>query len=194
MAARPYVFDESFPHPWQAQILPGRPLIAPARQYVYPLAMEEVELGALELLLRVQAGAAQVGMTFALGFADPALPHGLWSCPDPGQLCAVAGGYAYVVRADEPKQWMQVPYRPVTSVHPAVESGLLIFAGFHRLWALGSTGQAWETERLSWEGVRVTEVGGGQLHGFGWDMATDTEIPFRVNLRDGSHTGGSGPK
>ena len=67
------VVDLTFPHNWTAEILPRRPLILPARQFVYPRQAEEVERGALELL--VHPAAAQPFLaTFALGFAD-ALPH-----------------------------------------------------------------------------------------------------------------------
>ena len=128
MSARSSTRDESFAHQWQAEILEAPPLIAPARQYVYPQAVEEVELGALQILLRDQPGATPMMMTFALGFADPALPHGIWSCPSPRQLCAVAGGYAYVVDSQDPGQWIQIPYRPVISVHLAVEQNLLPLA------------------------------------------------------------------
>ena len=193
MASRPISRDESFAHDWEAEILDAPPLIAPARQYVYPGAVEEVELGAIQILLRARPGVAPVLATFALGFAEPSLPHGIWSCPNPEQICAVAGGYAYIVRADEPGEWIQVPYRPVAGVHPAMEQRLLIFAGFHKLWALGPDGQAWETARLSWEGLRVMQISGGKLEGYGWDWKTDGEVPFIVDLVSGNHTGGATP-
>jgi len=182
--------DETFPHQWQAEALEGPPLISPARQYVYPKAVEEVERGALMVLLRTRPGAVPVLATFARGFADPSLPHGIWSCPDPGQLCAIAGGYAYIVEAEKPERWLQVPYRPVITVHAAPTHSLLIFSGFHTLWALGKNGHAWETKRLSYEGLRVTEIQRQNLHGFGWDLHTDAEVPFVVDLSTGEHTGG----
>ncbi len=194
MAIRAITRDESFAHNWQAEILEFPPLITPAKQYVYPQAVEEVERGALQLLLRAEPRVAPVMMTFALGFADPSLPHGIWSCPNPKQLCGVAGGYAYIVQADEPAQWVQVPYRPVVSIHPAAEQDLLIFTSFHQLWALGPEGPAWETARLSWEGLRVTEISGQRLQGFGWDLQTDTEAAFTVDLATGTHTGGASQK
>ena len=43
--------DLNFPHEWQAEILPARPLILPRRHYVYPREAEEVERGALEVLI-----------------------------------------------------------------------------------------------------------------------------------------------
>jgi hypothetical protein len=184
--------EATFPHSWQVEILEAPPLIAPARHYVYPQAIEEVECGALQIYLRACPEAETAMATFALGFADPALPHGIWSCPNPRQMCAIAGGYAYVVDVDRPDNWMQVPYRPITWVDAAPEQELLLFASFHRLWALGVEGKAWETSRLSWEGLRVTGIDGQHLHGFGWDVETDAEVPFTVDLSTGDHTGGVG--
>lgn len=190
MSNHPSVRDDTFPHAWVVEILKRPPLIAPARQYVYPQLVEEVERGALLILLRLQPASTQVMMTFALGFAEPSLPHGIWSCPNPAQFCAIAGGYAYIVNAAQPEEWTQVPFRPVVSVHPVLGQNLLVFTSFHNLWALGPEGFAWETSRLSWEGLRVTGITDGELHGFGWDLPTDTEVPFTVDLTNGTHSGG----
>jgi hypothetical protein len=46
------IVDLTFPHNWQAEILAARPLILPKRHFVYPLNAEEVERGALEVLIR----------------------------------------------------------------------------------------------------------------------------------------------
>jgi hypothetical protein len=184
--------DLTFPHEWRAQILPARPLILPRRQFVYPKYAEEVERGALELMVHPsREGAAQspdpfLG-TFALGFSDPAAPTGLWTCPDPISLCAVSGGYAYVVNTRQPEQFTQIEYRPVLEVRALREQSLLIFAGHHALTAWGVSGQAWQTARLSWEGLQITRVDGQWLYGVGWDMPTDKDVPFKVDLETGAH-------
>lgn len=184
--------DKTFPHDWQVEILESAPLIAPARHYIYPHAVEEVESGALQIHFRSRPGAETAMATFALGFDEPSLPYGIWSCPNPRKICAVAGGYAYVVDVDRPDKWMQIPYRPVTWVDAAPKQKLLLFASFHSLWALGVEGRAWETGRLSWEGLRVTGIDDQLVHGFGWDLETDLEVPFTVDLATGHHTGGAG--
>jgi hypothetical protein len=184
--------ETTFPHDWQVDILEAPPPIAPAQHYIYPQAVEEVERGALQIHFRSRPGAETAMATFALGFADPSLPHGIWSCPNPHQMCAIAGGYAYIVDVDSPQKWVQIPYRPVTWVGAAPDQRLLLFASFHRLWALGVDGKEWETGRLSWEGLRVTGIQGQQLRGFGWDLDTDTEVAFTVDLATGQHVGGIG--
>jgi hypothetical protein len=176
--------DSSFARNWQATVLDRRPLIAPARHFVYPAQIEEVERGALELVVRPAAGGDFLA-TFALGFADPAVPTGVWACPDPDWLCAVAGGYAYRVNTADPRQWEQVEYRPVLDVVPLLQQQLLLFAGHQSLVACGPNGKAWETERLSWEGFKILKIDGQTLVGLGWDLITDQEFEFQVNLQTG---------
>ncbi len=180
----------AFAPAWEAKVLAGRPLILPRRSFVYPQQVEEVERGALEVLVRPPVGAAERDeylATFALGFADPAVPTGVWSCPDPEWLCAVAGGYAYLVNTADPGAWDQVEYRPVLAVIPLVEQGLLLFSGHQSMVAYGPKGKAWETRRLSWEGFQVLKVEGTSLTGLGWDLITDREYEFEVDLRTGTH-------
>lgn len=185
--------DAGFPGTWSAEILKAAPLIAPARQYVWPMriAGEEDALarGALLLMVRPAAG-GQYLVTCALGFRDPTMPTGVFGCPDPEQICAVAGGYAYIASTATPEKCVQVGMKPVVEVHPAVGAGLLLFVGFHTIQAWGREGVVWETGRLSWEGVRVTAVTSEAAVGFGWDLRGDVEVEFRVDLRDGSFVGG----
>jgi hypothetical protein len=186
-----FAIDSSFQHAWQAEILSARPLILPARQFVFPAKVEEVEIGALEILVKpADARAGPFLATCALGFADPSAPTGLWACPDPQWMCAVAGGYAYLVNTAEPEQWKQLEYRPVTGIRPLPRHGLLLFSGFHSLLAWGAEGIAWKTKRLSWEGIRIAGVEADTLTGFGWELKTDRELEFEVDLRTGESRGG----
>lgn len=187
------MIDLTFPHEWTAEILSARPLILPKRQFVYPKYAEEVERGALEVMIRpADAGSPESSEpflgTFALGFADPAAPTGLWSCPDAQWLCAVSGGYAYLVNTARPEEFAQVEYRPVLEVRALREQGLLLFTGHHALTAWGVRGKAWQTARLSWEGVQITGIDGRRLYGIGWDMPTDRDVPFTVDLETGEHS------
>jgi hypothetical protein len=228
-------FDGTFPHRWTAEILPNRPMILPARHYIYPAAVDEVELGALEVL--VQSGnpppraeglspAAQPFLaTCALGFRDPATPTGIWAMPDPDWLCAACGGYVYLIDTAAPERFLHLRYRPVLQICPflpdaaqslrsdaqslgrdaqsllhtaqslrsdaqSLSAGLLLFVGHHTILAWGREGEAWESERLSWEGIQVDRIGVEdgipQLHGRGWDLRTDTDLAFTLDLRTGA--------
>lgn len=186
--------DESFPRSWSAEVLDGPPLIAPARQFQYPreVAGEEDALarGALQVLIRPAQGGTFLA-SFALGFSDPRTPTGIWTSPNPRELCAVAGGYAYVLDTEEPSLCDLVAQRPVVEVRPMSNAELLVFVGINQLTALGPAGVAWTTARLSWEGLQITEASGSWMRGLGWDMFTDREVEFEVDLATGTHTGGA---
>ena len=66
---------------------------------------------------------------------------------------------------------------------------LLLFVGHHSILAWGRDGEAWESDRLSWEGVTVDRIENGNeehiLHGHGWDLMTDRDLPFTLDLKTG---------
>src|SRR5437899_11892191 len=104
-----------FPHNWSVEILKAPPLIAPAPQFIYPqqIAGEEDALarGALQLLVRPANGGHFLA-TCALGFTDPTMPTGIHTCPNPDHLCAVAGGYAYIIDTLHPEHSTHIPLKP----------------------------------------------------------------------------------
>ncbi len=176
--------DLSFPCRWQAEILPARPAILPARSFIYPQAAEEVERGALEVLIR-PGNAPPFLATCALGFRSPAVPTGLWSCPKAEEICAVSGGYAYLIDTTAPECFTMLPYKPVLKVLPAVSEGLLLFVGHKSVLAWGAQGQMWESAKLSDEGVTITGIENGVLRGAGWEMLADKDVPFALDLSSG---------
>jgi hypothetical protein len=237
------IVDLTFPHNWQAEILPARPLILPNRHFVYPRDAEEIERGALEVLIRpappgrsetrddAESGvdvlkghdfsraekdamgtwalapegslsqslpkdadpsrlseprSAQPFLaTCALGFRDPAVPTGLWSCPNPGEICAVSGGYAYILSTTDPTRFTMIPFRPVLEVRAVAAFGLLLFVSHHSILAMSAAGQAWQSEKLSDEGIAIVEIEAETLHGRGWNMMTDKETRFILDLKTG---------
>ena len=187
-------------------------MILPNRHYVYPGVVDEVELGALEVLIqpRKQSDDAGSGQPFlatcALGFRDPAVPTGIWSMPHPDCLCAVSGGYAYLIDTMRPEQFTMLRYRPVLDVLPyapdsfrrlpenlrsaaekqhSLSDGLLLFVSHHSAMAWGRDGEVWESDRLSWEGITNLRIEGNLLRGEGWDLTTDKDLPFALDLETG---------
>ena len=183
---------EDFDRDWQASILPGPPMIAPARQFVYPRAVpgEEDALarGAMWLEIRPAAGGTFLAQC-ALGFAGKGVASGVWSTPKPSHLLAIAGGYAYLIDTASPDATGLLPMRPAVSVHPAPEAGALVLIGFHAAYIL-TAGEPSQITKLSCEGVAVTGMYGVVLHGIGWHMPSDKELPFTLDLRTRELIGG----
>jgi len=180
------IVDFTFTRAWNAEILTARPAILPARHYVYPLQVEEVERGALEVLVHPEMGGAPFLATCALGFRDPIVPSGIWSAPNAEELCAVSGGYAYVINTHKPERFTMLSHRPVLRVCPAAESRLLLFIGNRTILAWGQDGEGWQSPKLSDEGVTVSLIEGAVLHGTGWNLFTDKETPFQLDLGNGA--------
>ncbi|WP_263383366.1 hypothetical protein [Granulicella arctica] len=186
----------AFASTWSAEMLAQPPMIAPARQFTYPLqvAGEEDALARGALLLMVKPAVGETFLaTCALGFTSASMPTGVFACPKPDEMCAVAGGYAYVVDTLAPAGCTHLSLKPVTEVRVLEAEGLLLFVGFHALIAWGENGLAWQTDRLSWEGLQLGAIENGLLHGSGWNLMTDKDVGFTVDLQTGKHVGGGYP-
>ena len=187
------IHTDAFAGSWTARLLRQAPLILPTRQFMYPQLVpgeeDAMNRGALFVEVKPAVGGSFLA-TCALGFHEPTLPTGLWSCPAPDDLLAVAGGYAYLVHTAVPDTAEFLPLRPVCAVLTVPAEQLLLLAGFHTVLALGEEGILWQTARLSWEGIALGEVRDGTLHGTGWDMFSDRDLPFHVDLRTGNYEGG----
>ena len=187
--------SEGFGRAWTAEVLKAAPMIAPVRQYVWPrqIAGEEDALarGALHVMVRPEGGGSFL-VQCALGFSDPTMPSGVFGCPKATEMCAVAGGYAYVAEVGRAGAVMCADRAETGGAASlrAVKAGVLVFVGFQNLVAWGVDGLAWETGRLSWEGVTVSGWDARELRGMGWDLMADVEREFVVDLGTGGHTGG----
>jgi hypothetical protein len=186
------VHTTGFAEAWQARILTSPPLIAPARQFVFPQAVpgeeDAMARGAMWLEIKPEVGGLFLAQC-ALGFAGRGVASGVWSTPQRSRLLAVAGGYGYLIDSSDPDRTELLPMRPVVSVHPAPQAGALVLIGFHAAYVLTEQ-ETWQSAKLSWEGVAVTGIEDDLLLGTGWHMPSDKELPFRLNLRTKELVGG----
>ena len=180
----------AFAHIWRAEILPSRPLILPPRHFTYPAQVEEVERGALEVMISPSDDPPFLA-TFALGFRDPVVPTGLWSMPNPEELCALSGGYAYVISTRHPERFVMLSMRPVLAVHAVPAAALLLFLGHRDILAWGADGKTWQANSVSSEGITVDAITATTLRGTGWEIRTDQEFTFTLDLANGQRIGHS---
>lgn len=187
-------FDFTFPRNYDVKVLPATPPVHPIEKlHHYPVELEEGDRSGQYLRVIPHAGSAWFGF-FVSGFDSAQVMNAVLSCPDQDYLCVISGGYAYVVNAIDPGQWFRIEQRPVADFVSVPSEQMILFAGFTSITALGRSGILWTTERLSWEGVSLKQVGAQVLHGIGWDALSDKECPFEVDLQTGKHIGGAAPK
>jgi len=186
-------FDFTFPRNYEVRMLEAAPPVHPVeKMYHYPVELEEGDRSGAYLRVTPQNGPAWVGF-FALGFDSDQVVNQVCSTPDPERFCVVVGGYAYLVKASDPAAWQRVEQRPVVDLRVLPQQQLVLFAGFTSITAFGNSGLGWTTERLTWEGLTITEINMDKLLGHGWDAVADKEVPFEVDLKTGKHTGGARP-
>ena len=186
-------FDFTFPRNYEVRILEAAPPVHPIEKlYHFPAELEEGDRSGAYLRVTPKIGPAWAGF-FALGFDSDQVVSEVCSTPDPDSFCAVVGGYAYLVKAGDPAQWLRVEQSPVVDLRVLSQQGLLLFAGFTSITAMDTSGIAWTTERLTWEGLTIVGIKGEKLLGRGWDAPADKEVGFEVDLKTGKHTGGARP-
>lgn len=105
----------------------------------------------------------------------------LW--PDARYLCVVAGGKAYIVQADNPDIYDELPIVPITDVYNVSEQKVLLFATFSEISAFGKTGFMWKTKDLANDGVKVRDVRNGVIYGV--STRNEGNFEFKVDLQTG---------
>jgi len=128
--------------------------------------------------------------TFAFGQFGPKVSTAVVSLPDGKRLCVLARGAGYLVSAEDPHAWEEVPLVPIIDVREASDPFLVILANYTELLAYGEYGEQWRTRRLAWDGLKITGVSAGSIMGEYWDMRNDETRIFKVDLATGASTGG----
>ncbi|MDQ1637571.1 MAG: hypothetical protein QOF62_910 [Pyrinomonadaceae bacterium] len=179
--------DETFFHDFECRLLKELPGLM-HQNYYYP---HQIKTGRDGLLVRVSphSGQSWIG-TFAFGDLSPKGKNGLYSWPDADMLCVVSQGQGYVVNVREPVNYEMLSVHPILEVIPARQKNIVVFANNTELIAYGNSGPAWVTERLSWDGIRVTKVSHDTIEGEVWDPRIESNVGFKVDLATGLHEGG----
>jgi hypothetical protein len=116
-------------------------------------------------------------------------------CRGPGRnhLSILAKGDAYIASPNIPASFIHVKSCPAIRVVPVPSRNLMLFHDFTEIVAYNENGLAWETARISWDGIKIDEVSDTAILGKSWDAPNEKHVQFSVDLTDGSHQGGSSP-
>ena len=116
--------------------------------------------------------------------------NGLYTWPDPGVLCVVARAQGYMVQVGEPSKYDLLNVHPVLDVIPVPSKRLVVFANYTELVAYGESGVVWVSDRLSWDGFKVSGVTDEHLKGNAWDPSFEKIKDFSVDLMTGHREDG----
>jgi hypothetical protein len=140
----------------------------------------------LWLKVTAASGKRWIGV-FKFGHASPPAFSCVVDSLDPDRMCVISKGAAYIVKADQPEAWEQIPLVPVVDFRVVRDAGLLIFSDFIRLVAYGSSGLVWRSPRVCWDRLKIVSVNHGIIEGIGYDPTNlvTHESRFVVDLKTG---------
>ena len=176
--------DFQFPHLYEVEEVPelpgnGQPFFP---VHYFPGSATRSEHDGIWLLIRPENYDQWIGV-----FASSYGCNKVLSLPDPDFICIVSGGLAYIVKATDPSTWQQLPTMSITDVRSIPDAGLVVFADFIRLTAVGPNGVAWTSPRLCSDDLKIVNITSERIEGVGYDPvgSGECDLPFAVELATG---------
>jgi len=180
--------DFAFPRSYEIQEryeLPGSGRSEIPTFYI-PAPRFRIEHDGLWVTVRPSNGQKWTGV-FAYGYDEPPGISRIMSSPDPDSFIVISKGAAYLVGADNPNRWEQLPVFPVTDVVASEKHNILVFADFSKLVAYGPSGLRWKTSLLCPDSLKIVSVDCDSIGGTGYDPGSDTGTAnFVVDLDTGA--------
>ncbi len=185
----------AFDHSYDAMKLPELPCTQGQENAVIRFPANPGGGGKDGLLVRVTPvnGAPWLGM-FAFGDPTGRGLNELFSCPNRDHLGVISAGRGYIVDTVNSCLVSEVPAFPVQQVIPLLRKQLLLLLDFVTITAWSQNGCLWRTRRLSYDGLKIKEIGLDLLVGSGWDPTNPNPPDFQVELSTGKCSGGSSPR
>ena len=118
---------------------------------------------------------------------------GVFAMPEKKTFCTVSRGIGYIVPVEFPEFWKMAECFPIVDVRVSVKHNIVIFADCTGLIAYGEMGLLWRTNRLAFDGLKITGITGNFVVGEYFDIRTEKIESFRVDLFNGSSTASQPP-
>lgn len=181
--------DDSFSRSFECEVLSELPASI-GDHYYFPSGSRAAGKDGLIVKFMPNSGESWIG-TFAWGTpTTKGVSTGIFTSPSPEKVCVVSCGNAVIVEVGNPGNFEEVSAFPVMAVVPVPAREILIFSSQTKLYAYGTSGLVWESNRLAWDEIKITCVDGDILKGTVWDLQSEEDVPFQVNLETGHHYGG----
>jgi hypothetical protein len=143
-------------------------------------------------LIRVKAtGRSPWVGRFAGDYDEPPAISAVTSSGDPARVLVVCAGRGYVVNAERPQQFDDVPCYPVCGIRSVPELNLIVLSNFTDIVAYGSNGLAWDARGVVSDGLRIERIQQEILTAVGLDASTGQTITLEVNLLTGNISAGA---
>jgi hypothetical protein len=107
----------------------------------------------------------------------------------PEGVHVLSGGNHYIfdlkAKKADPLEWQWI----CTSVFSEAAKAVVVFDGIRAI-AYQGRQKLWESERISWDGIRSVVADGDEIHGEGYNPIDDVWVRFQIAAKTGKHMGG----
>ncbi len=141
----------------------------------------------LAVKFTLEDGSAWIG-NFQFGDYDLS---GIFEFDDKQSVCVVARGVGYFLYVKKPSNYEVLSCYPIIEVRAVPHRQIFVFADFTKLTAYGPQGLLWKTPRISWDGIKITEVTPELIIGLAWDSPKQQNERFEIDVITGHHRGGA---
>jgi hypothetical protein len=112
------------------------------------------------LVIRATMGPERWVGTFSAGIDGV---RGVFATPNPGRVCCVVAGLAYVVNVKDPGAGAELAHWQTTSVTSVPGRNTLLLVGVVDITALGQSGTDWRSERLVFDDLRLLQTSADEI-------------------------------
>lgn len=127
---------------------------------------------------------------FAFGEHGGSCPRSVCALPDEDEVLVVSDGDGFIVNENVPGKFRNVKTVPVRHVLVITRKDMVVLADDTSLVAYGRGGVRWATERIGWSELRIERVTDRDIHCTTFDIRSDEDKHFTVDLETGKCLGG----
>lgn len=179
--------DRTFDGNYDCQVLHEIPSGGAVSHY---LPQQQAGVGQDGILLRISPRgiSSWIGL-FSSVKKYPGTPSRILFTPNPNTICVICSGDAVVTDVRHPNRSTLLDFEPITDAIAVKERRIIVFAGFTKLMAFDGSSVAWETSRVAWDELKITSINALSIYGEYWDVATEKQVQFEVDLDTGEVKG-----
>jgi hypothetical protein len=156
----------------------------------YYLPKQQTGVGQDGVLLRItpKDTSSWIGL-FSSVKKYPGTPSRILFTPNLNTICVICSGDAVITDVTCPEKCTLLDFEPITEVVTVKEREMIVFAGFTKLMVFDGSNVMWETSRVAWDELKITSINPSSISDEYWDVATEKQARFRVDLDTGEVSG-----
>ncbi len=162
-------------------------------EYCYPGAIEGGFVDGVSIEVIPGAGNPWFA-SFAQGDVSPSATSVVLAMRDGSGILVVSRGNAYLVATNNPHSWEQLKLLPVMGWCVSAGHRLVLLWDFSRVVAYGSSGLAWRTPSISWDGLSDHSIDENRVVFKVWNAPKESYEIASVDLATGTVECGSSPE